>query len=875
MTKRPGGDHWDCGLDVGLPGVTRMDMHCHSWASDKPVVAALGMIDCPECFSPPEKVYEQARARGMDLVTITDHDAIRGAMELVDRGFEGVVVGEEVTVYFPEDHCKLHVLVWGLTPDQHEEIGSLRLREDVYEFANWLRMRGLAHSLAHPLYVQNGRMSAWHLERCTLLFRAFELVNGAHSGTHSDALHRYLGGLTQTRLRELADRHGIEPVWPRAWSKSVTAGSDDHGLLNLGRTWAAVQRDDGKKISDGAEFLRRVMNGEGSVGGCAGRSDLLAHQLTAVGLRWYADNLHDRGKPRQKVLASKLAKFAGVDLPRPGKVALIWDTLKRKALRADSSLPLVDALRSELKPLLERYPDLSGLLDSSKWPTAEGPAIAQHARMAEFSDDLSEALGRAMASGAVKSLRERDKSGMVDHLISYGIVQASRIPYIVSLFHQNKERQMLEKIQHESSAPGSGASPLERPMRVSLFTDTLGDVNGVCRFIQNVAEQANKTGRDLRVVTSTTFKTPDWANIHNFAPAFSTKMPRYEQLEIVLPPLMRILRHVDEHQPDVIHISTPGPVGMIGYLAAKMLRVPVLGVYHTDFPAYVDHLFDDHALTKTAETYMRFFYKPFTAIFTRSTDYVDSLAELGLQRDRIVALLPGLDTDTFHTRYRDPGLWARFPGVSTTSVKCLYVGRVSVEKNLPALTRVWKRVSEAAQRKGLNTELIVVGDGPYRKQMQEELAGCRAHFLGFRHGAELSAIYASSEFFAFPSTTDTLGQVVMESQASGLPVIVTDQGGPKEVVDHELTGFVLAADDADGWERSMMALIEDGDRRKRMGRAAHTRMARYSIQASFEHFWKAHVDAWHDHLATLGIRRPDDEERSQDSNNPSPSPAQA
>lgn len=855
-------------------GLTRMDMHCHSWASDKPVIAALGMVDCPECYSPPEKVYEQAKLRGMDLVTITDHDEVRGAVELVERGFEGVVVGEEVTVYFPEDRCKLHVLVWGLTPEEHEQIGALGLREDVYQFAAWLRERDLAHALAHPLYVQNGRLGVWHLERCALLFRAFESLNGAHSGTHVDALARFLDDLTPTRARSLSELHGLEPLWPKPWIKPLTAGSDDHGLLNIGRTWTGTPSGADGKPLDGAEFLRRVMAGKAEVGGAAGRSDLLAHQLAAVGLRWYADNFHGRAKPRQQVVASKLARFAGVDLPRPGKAALVWDTLKRKALREDTSLPIVTALRAELKPLLEKYPDLASLLDPAA--QTDGPPIAQHARMAEFSDDLSEALGRSMAGGAVKALRDRDKVGLVDHLTSYAIVQAARIPYILSLFHQNKERQMLEKLQHDASRPGSGASPLERPMRVSLFTDTLGDVNGVCRFIQNVAEQANKTGRDLRVVTSTTFETPDWANIYNFAPAFATKMPRYEQLEIVLPPLMRILRHVDEHQPDVIHISTPGPVGVIGFIAAKMLRVPVLGVYHTDFPAYIDHLFDDHAFTKMAETFMRKFYEPFTAIFTRSTDYVDALSDLGLNRERIVALLPGLDTEVFHPRFRDPGLWSRFPGVSRDSVKCIYVGRVSVEKNLPAMTRVWKRVAAEAKRRGLDAELIVVGDGPYRATMEQELRGCRAHFLGFRHGEELSALYASSEFFAFPSTTDTLGQVVMESQASGLPVLVTDQGGPKEVVDHDLTGFVLGADDTEGWERAMLRLIADTEMRKRMGRAAHTRMARYSIGASFEHFWKAHVDAWHDHLATIGIRRPDEDghRASVGATDPAPKPAQ-
>lgn len=854
-------------------GGARMDMHCHSRASDKPLMAALGFIDCPECYSEPEAVYDQAIARGMDLVTITDHDSIAGALSLVERGFEGVTIGEEVTSIFPEDRCKVHVLVWGLTPEQHEQIGALGLRDDVYELARWLRGNSLPHSLAHPLYVQNGRLTAWHLERAALLFKGFETLNGAHSATHRDALEVFLASLTPARIGALAERHALEPLWAHAWRKVATAGSDDHGLLNVGRTWTRVvdSAAPGRRITSADEFLRLMMAGGSSAGGEAGRSDLLAHQLTSVAFRYYANTVHDRLPARRRALGAKLGRFAGVAAQTPGRPELLWDTLRRRALgEASGGLPIVDALRDALAPLLEKHPDLRAALDPAAWAT--GPAISKHASMADFADDLSGALGRAMASGAFRALRDRDKLGLVDHLLSYAIVQAARLPYIVSLFHQNKERQMLERLKHDLARPGMGDSPLDRPMRVSLFTDTLGDVNGVCRFIQNVAEQANRTGRDLRVITSTSLATPTWPNIFNFEPVFSTKMPNYEQLELVLPPLVKVLRHIDEHQPDVIHISTPGPVGCIGYLAAKMLKVPVLGVYHTDFPAYIDHLFDDHALTRVTEWFMRSFYKPFWAVFTRSQDYVDSLETLGLDRRRIVALMPGLDTETFDVRHRDEGVWRRLrpapgPGaggvsISPTSVKALYVGRVSVEKNLPMLTRVWQRVQAEAAARGVDLDLIVVGDGPYRTRMQEELAGTvggagrgRAHFLGFRHAQELSAIYASSDFFVFPSTTDTLGQVVMESQASGLPVLVTDEGGPKEVVDHELTGFVLRADDQDAWAARILELATDHEMRRRMGRAAHTRMARYSIGASFEHFWKAHEDAWRSHLASIGIER--------------------
>ena len=389
-------------------------------------------------------------------------------------------------------------------------------------------------------------------------------------------------------------------------------------------------------------------------------------------------------------------------------------------------------------------------------------------------------------------------------------------------------------------------------MRVSLFTDTFYDINGVCRFIQNVAERAHDSGRDMEVITCTGKPGETYPNVYNFDPVFSMKIPKYDDLDMCLPPVMKILRHLDQHQPDVIHISTPGPVGCIGFLAAKMLKIPVLGVYHTDFPAYIDRLFDDHGMTNVCVKFMRAFYSPFSAVFTRSDDYVDSLAGLGLDRDKIVSLMPGFDASLFHPRFHDPSVWDSL-GVRRDSVKVLFVGRVSVEKNMPMLTAVWKGVRKRLKNEGVNADLVIVGDGPYRETMTRELKNKDAHFLGFRHGEELSTIYASCNMFAFPSTTDTLGQVVMESQGSGIPVIVTDQGGPKEVVEHGRTGFVLDAADTEAWVETIASLITDHARRADMGVAAHESMQKYSLDHSFEHFWDVHTQAWHDHLGQLGV----------------------
>lgn len=832
----------------------RADLHCHSKASNAPATAALGLIGVPECYSEPEAVYELARKRGMDIVALTDHDTIDGAMELVERGFENVIVGEEVTVHFPEDRCKLHVLVWGISPEQHEQLERHKLRDDVHDFARWLREQNLAHALAHPLYVQNGKFERWHLDRCALLFKGFETLNGAHSGTHRAALDVYLRDWFKPgNVHSLIERTGLEPVWPSIWEKAKTGGSDDHALLNVGRTWTEVPLDFEERAREPEEFLRRVMSGRASPGGVAGNSSGLAHQLASVGAHFVARTWVPKLRPARRVLAGKFLRLAGIATEYPGKMSLAWDVACRRVAeltgRKRPEFPLFAALAASLGPVLERHESIARSL---REPSL-GVAVGEHEAMSAFFDELHASLHEAMASGAWKAARSRDRDAILDHLFSYVVLELSQIPYWFSLFHQNKERPLVERLEHEA-----GGGTRERAMRVSLFTDTLGDVNGVCRFIQNVAEMAERTGRDLEVITSTRLPVPTRSNIYNFAPLVAGAIPKYENLELVLPPLTKILRHLDKHQPDVIHISTPGPMGLIGYIAARMLRVPVLGVYHTDFPAYIDQLFDDHAMTWTTRQYMTWFYRPFKAVFTRSADYADRLVSLGLPRERMTALAPGVDTKVFDRRFRDPSIWSRYAGTAREHkpgdeqrgdgvLRVLYVGRVSVEKNLPLLNTVWKRAAARLRAAGARAQLVIVGDGPYRETMERELEGTGAAFLGFRHAEELSALYASSDLFVFPSVTDTLGQVVMESQASGLPVLVSDVGGPKEVVDDGRTGFVLPADRPDLWVDRIVSLVTDAERRRAMGEAAFESMQAMSIERSFEHFWRVHEDAWREH----------------------------
>lgn len=386
-------------------------------------------------------------------------------------------------------------------------------------------------------------------------------------------------------------------------------------------------------------------------------------------------------------------------------------------------------------------------------------------------------------------------------------------------------------------------------MRLVWFTDTLGDVNGVSRFIQNMAEQANELGRDVQVVTSTRFDVPGWDNIHNFKPAFSTEMPKYPQLELAIPNAPAVAGYLKRSGADVVHVSTPGPVGMVGYYAARRAGLPILGTYHTDFPSYIDHLFDDHACTWICTTFMRRVYGSMRTVFSRSPDFVPALRRLGIPQEKIEVIPHGIKTEEFAASLRDPEVWTRlardegFEGIDRPGVRAIFVSRVSVEKNAPLLTRIWKRVSAACAAKGLAAQLVIVGDGPYKSRMEEELAATDTHFLGFRTGKPLAALYASADLFIFPSVTETLGQVVMEAQCAGLPAIVADEGGPAATVAHGETGFVLPAGEPERWIEAAVNLIEDEALRTRMGRAASERMQSRDIRNSFEFFWDYHERA--------------------------------
>jgi glycosyltransferase involved in cell wall biosynthesis len=843
----------------------RVDLHCHSDASNKAAEAALNAISCPECYSHPEEVYAQAKQRGMDFVTITDHDTTCGVSRIATR--PDVLVGEELTCWFPEDHCKMHVLIYGHTPEDHAELQ--RIAPNIYDVAAYVERNRIAHSVAHPIYRQNDKLERWHLERLLLMFKGFECLNGAHSALHREAFEPVLNRLTRQEMQKLSERHGLLPRWPEPWFKARTAGTDDHGLLNIGRTYTEFPPET-RTVEDVLQCLRE---GTCQPGGEAGSSIKLAHTFYSVAVRYYSRHIMSPGM-KPNLAATILQTIAG-ERPAPTKAEFAKLALKSKLKTVSRAVlrpvrKLRDACTSwhgrPAHALVSEdahgrgahatmAADTSGVggvsgtgilknlfLESAKRRLGDHPALRQaleaglpplgeHAEMFRYVSGINKDVSEGVAAAITESIDNASFTGLFDSIASILGQQFVLLPYYFAVFHQNKERHLLRQITGNPMPRDAGS------LRVGLFTDTLDDVNGVARFIRDMAAQAERQGRHLVVHTSTPTPRFEVPGRKNFAPLLSREMPYYSELKLNLPPVLDVLEWADRQQFDVIHCSTPGPMGLCGWMVAKMLRVPVLGTYHTDFPAYVDRLTRDHRVTNGTVAYMKWLYAEMAGVFSRSKAYRFNLRDLGLPEEKLHTLPPSIDLDKFRADLRDPNVWSDY-GV-TQPRRLFYCGRVSVEKNLPMLVEAFKRLCTLRN----DAALVIAGDGPYAPEMKAALAGLPAYFLGYRNDAQLAPLYAGSDLFVFPSRTDTLGQVVMEAQACGLPAIVGNEGGPKETVADGVTGVVLPATDPDRWCQAIHELLGDEPRLQRMGRSAPQRMSRFSLEATFDHFWSEHVNA--------------------------------
>lgn len=799
----------------------KADLHVHSKFSRRPSQWILQKINCPESFTEPLRIYKLAKDRGMSLVTITDHNTIAGALEIAHLA--DTFVSEEVTTYFPEDGCKIHVLALNITEQEHQDIQ--KVRENIFDLAAYLQQQKIVHVLAHPLYSVNDRLTADHFEQLLLLFKNFEL-NGAREEAQNVCLQEILAGLTPADINRLSDKHQIEPAFPEPWRKNLTGGSDDHSSLNIARRY--TEAPDTSNLS---EFLHAIGVRQTVVHGNPASPLTLAHNLYGIAYQFYKHKLNlGRHVPRDiflRFLDRLLQVGQEQDEGVLSKLYCIWNYRRRPRNSAKTSISVQQLLQLESQELIWNDPQLMAMVRSNN-----GQKQDLEQKWFEFVDKVSNKVLQHFGDHLLDHLSGANFFNIFQSLGSAGALYSLIAPYFLSFSLFTKDRQTVNRIWERFPHAAALNQRHAHQVHVAHFTDTFYEVNGVALTLRQQVQTAMKTGKKLTVITCDAENHESIPGVKNFLPIGVYALPVYQEQKLFYPPFLGMLNFCYQNQFTSIHSATPGPIGLAALAIARILKLPISGTYHTALPQYARYLTGDSNIEDLVWSYVVWYYDQMDTVFVPSRSTAKELAQKGINPAKLKLFPRGIDIARFQPGKRSDRMSAKY-GLNG-QVKLLYVGRVSKEKDLELLAEVFKTLVRSVE----HVSLIVVGDGPYMEEMREVLKGLPVIFTGYLEGEELAATYASSDLFVFPSTTDTFGNVVLEAQASGLPVIVTDCGGPQENILPGKTGVVVPGKDQKALLKALLELILDSGKRQTMAREARIYMEERSFEKAFERTWR-------------------------------------
>jgi glycosyltransferase involved in cell wall biosynthesis len=889
----------------------KADLHVHSRFSNRPPEWFFRRVGLPDSCSEPHALYKQLRHRGMDLVTITDHNRIEGCLEIGE--LPGVFVSEQVSTRFPEDRCEAHLLVWGITEAQHREIHSLR--DNIFDLQSYLASSQIAHSVAHPFYRLDERLTRAHIEKLILLFRHFEGQNGHRDSLLSEAARFALSALTPEKIVELANRHGIAPTHSEPWKKIFTAGSDDHGGIYPA---SAFTETPGATLS---EFLADLRAGRCAIHGSGGNPLAVSHSLYN-NLRHFAGQKFS-GAKSSTLIGKVFSRFMEGEDPTEfswtDKLIFVAEGIAsgkifELAKPANASLWKQFAATftgSEIKSLLAR--ETAGITEPER-------------RAFVIANFFINQLAFRFFTTFVQQLSHGNIMEAIQEISVLLPVLAPLAPYVYAFRSQAPDRPWLADVCN--ALAGARPASLQNRKR-AWFTDTLEDVNGVANTIRKLTATCVANGHDLTVVTSRSSIQITDIPIKNFPPIGEFELPEYELQKLSFPPILQMIDFIQREGFTELIISTPGPIGITALLAGKILGLRTSGIYHTDFPQYVRILTDDNFLETLTWNYMKWFYEQLDLLYVNSEGYRRAWIDRGIAAEKLCILPRGLDTLLFHPSRRDATFWTKY-GVPAGATVLLYVGRVSKEKDLDLIVATAGRIADCGLRiadcrrseaetahtatappehhpsldlrhpigvpaeaaayasespqysngdksralarsqewasasretishnrptasQRINPQSAIrnpqlpdpqfpiafafVGDGPYLKELRALLPF--AAFTGYLAGLELARAFASSDVFLFPSTTDTFGNVILEAMASGVPCVVSDQGGPKDLIAHGKTGFITRALDADDFTQHVEKIVIDPGLRHAMGNEAHRAVLGRDWAEAGRKFWE-------------------------------------
>lgn len=356
-------------------------------------------------------------------------------------------------------------------------------------------------------------------------------------------------------------------------------------------------------------------------------------------------------------------------------------------------------------------------------------------------------------------------------------------------------------------------------MRIALFTETfLPKVDGIVTRLSHTVDHLQRLGNQVLVVSPDGgLKEYKGAKIYG-VPGFP--MPLYPELKLAIP-RPAIGEELETFKPDLVHLVNPAVLGLGGLYYAKALDVPLVASYHTHLPKYLEH-YNMGMLEGVLWELLKVAHNQAALNLCTSTAMQNELTEHGIER--VAVWQRGVDTELFEPALANQEMRSRLSQGNPDSPILLYVGRLSAEKEIDRIKPVLESIP--------NARLALVGDGPYRSELEQHFAGTATHFVGYLTGRDLGEAFASADAFIFPSRTETLGLVLLEAMAAGCPVVAARSGGITDIVDDGVNGYLFDPKDDDGAIKATQKLLAQTDEREKLRQNARQEAERWGWAAA-------------------------------------------
>ena len=363
-------------------------------------------------------------------------------------------------------------------------------------------------------------------------------------------------------------------------------------------------------------------------------------------------------------------------------------------------------------------------------------------------------------------------------------------------------------------------------MKIALFTETfLPKVDGIVTRLTKTVQHLVAAGDEVQIFCPEGAPSTYCGAQVVGVPAMP--LPLYPELKLALP-RPAVAEALERFEPDLVHVVNPAVLGLGGIWLAKTKGYPLVASYHTHLPKYLEH-YGMGMLEPLLWELLKAAHNQAVLNLCTSTAMVQELSDKGIQHTALWQR--GVDTELFRPELRNQAMRERLlNGRSDTGKLLLYIGRLSAEKQIERIRPVLDAMPEA--------RLALVGDGPYRQQLETLFAGSATHFVGYLAGEELASAYASGDAFLFPSSTETLGLVLLEAMAAGCPCVAANRGGIPDIVSDGINGCLYEPDGADGGAGSLTAatqrLLADREQHNQLRLAARAEAERWGWAGATE-----------------------------------------